>query len=356
MHNDKIIQEDIQKITGSMRKISNSLSGKTIVITGGLGFIGKYLISTFIFLNDHVLKKQCKLIIIDNHITSLKNNAAFFSNKKNITYLEHDVVTPVKLYGTIDYIIHAAGIASPFYYQKYPLETVDVAVNGTRNMLDLAKTKQAKSILFFSSSEIYGDPQPNAIPTKETYFGNVSSIGPRSCYDESKRLGEALCMIYYNYFKTSVKIVRPFNIFGPGMVPNDFRVVPRFIYSVLHNEQIPVHGDGKQTRTFCYISDAVVGFFLVLLAGKNGEVYNVGSNQKEISINHLAKIFNTVFDNKLKVKNIPYPKNYPQGGPKRRCPDVSKIKKELGYRPRVGLEKGLIRTLAWCKNNWGQQI
>jgi len=135
-------------------------------------------------------------------------------------------------------------------------------------------------------------------------------------------------MIYFNYFKTPVKIVRPFNIFGPGMLRNDFRVIPRFIYSVLHDEQIPVHGNGKQTRTFCYISDAVAGFFLVLLAGYNGEVYNVGSNQKEISINRLAKIFNTVFDNKLKVKNVPYPRNYPQGEPKRRCPDVSKIKKE----------------------------
>lgn len=352
MHNDKIIQDDIQKITASIRIYSRSLSGKTIVVTGGLGFIGKYITGTFIYLNDHVLKKPCKLIIIDNHITSLKNNAELFSDKKNITYLEHDVARPIKLHGKIDYIIHAAGIASPFHYQKYPLETVDVAVNGTRNMLDLAKTKRVKSILFFSSSEIYGDPQPNAIPTKETYFGNVSSIGPRSCYDESKRLGEALCMIYHNYFKTPVKIVRPFNIFGPGMVPHDFRVIPRFIYSVLHDEPIPVHGDGKQTRTFCYISDAIAGFLRVLLIGKNGEVYNVGSNQKEISINRLAKIFNKVFDNRLKVKNIPYPKNYPQGEPKRRCPDVSKIKKELGYRPRVGLEKGLVRTFAWCKENW----
>jgi len=219
-------------------------------------------------------------------------------------------------------------------------------------MLELAKEKKVKSFLFFSSSEIYGNPPPETLPTKETYLGNVSSIGPRSCYDESKRLGEALCMVFFRYFGSPIKIVRPFNVFGPGMQANDFRVIPRFIASIIYNQPIPVYAGGKQTRTFCYISDAVSGFLLVLLAGKNGEVYNVGSNQKEISINYLAKVFNKIFKNKLKILHLSYPKDYPQGEPRRRCPDVSKIKKELKYRPRVGLEKGIMRTFSWCQKNW----
>ncbi|RJQ38223.1 NAD-dependent epimerase/dehydratase family protein [Candidatus Microgenomates bacterium] len=348
--NKDIIDEDIKKISGYLGARCKQFAGKTVLITGGSGFIGRYLVGTLHYLNEFVLKKPVKIIVIDNYITSTKKRNLI--NQKNIKYIEHDVTKPINISSSVDYIIHAAGIASPIHYQKYPLETIDVAINGTRNMLELARKKRVKSFLFFSSSEIYGDPQPSFLPTKETYFGNVSSVGQRACYDESKRLGEALCMVYYNYFSVPVKIVRPFNVFGPGMLPKDYRVIPRFIYSLLNNEPIPVHGDGKQTRTFCYISDAVTGFFLVLLSEKGGEIFNVGSNQKEISMNKLARVFNRAFESKVDIKNIPYPKDYPQGEPQRRCPNVAKIKKELKYRPSVSLESGLKRTVEWCKENW----
>lgn len=348
--NKDIIEADIEEIAKSIKAIANKLDGKTIVITGGSGFLGRYILGTLIFLNKNVLNKPCKIISIDNYITS--SGSKISDKEKYVKYIKHDVTKPLNIIGKVDYIMHAAGIASPIYYQKYQLETIDVAVNGTRNMLELAKMKKVKSFLFFSSSEIYGNPTSDAIPTKETYNGNVSSIGPRSCYDESKRLGETLCMTYYSVYKTPIKMVRPFNVYGPGLRANDYRVIPTFIFNGIKGKVIPVHENGKQTRTFCYISDAVSGFFKVLLSEKNGQAYNVGNADNEIDMNQLAKILNKIFDNKLNIKNISYPKDYPQGEPQRRCPDLSKIKNELGYNPRVNLEEGLKRTLSWCRQNW----
>ncbi len=348
--NKDIIKTDIEEIAKSIKKISNRLEGKTIVITGGSGFLGRYILGTLIFLNENVLNKPCKIISIDNYITS--SGSRISDSERYVEYIKHDVTKPLNLPGKVDYIMHAAGIASPIYYQKYQLETINVAVVGTTNMLELARKKKVKSFLFFSSSEIYGNPTPNAIPTKETYNGNVSPIGPRSCYDESKRLGETLCMTYHSVYKTPIKMVRPFNVYGPGLRASDYRVIPTFIFNGIKGKAIPVHANGKQTRTFCYISDAVAGFFKVLLSKKSGEVYNVGNDDNEIDMNKLAKILDKIFDNKLNIKNISYPKGYPQGEPQRRCPDLSKIKKELGYNPNVDLEEGLRRTLAWCRKNW----
>lgn len=347
---DPTVKEDIEKIAATLRPHMPLIEGKVFLITGGSGFLGKYLVGTLLYLNKHTRGKPAKIIVVDNYITSSKKGKVL--KNKNIRYIDRDVTKSVRINTHIDYIVHAAGIASPIYYKKYPLETIDVAIKGTRNMLDLAKEKRVKSFLFFSSSEIYGDPAPSDLPTKETYWGNVSSTGPRSLYDESKRLGETLCMVYYNYFQVPIKIVRPFNVFGPGMGSKDYRVVPNFIRSILKKQPLPVHGAGKQTRTFCYISDAVAGFLLSLLIGGPGEVYNVGSNQKEVSMNKLAKVFQTISSEKVTIKNIPYPADYPLGEPYRRCPDVSKIKRELKYHPKVGLEKGLLRTMTWCKENW----
>lgn len=347
---DPIVKQDIEKIAATLFPHKALISGKTFLITGGSGFLGKYMVGALLYLNEHTLAKPAKIIVIDNYITSSKSGNAI--KNKSIKYIERDVTKNVQINSPVDYIIHAAGIASPIYYKKYPLETIDVAINGTRNMLELAKKKKVKSFLFFSSSEIYGDPAPSDLPTKETYWGNVSSTGPRSLYDESKRLGETLCMVYYNYFQVPTKVVRPFNVFGPGMGAKDYRVVPNFIRCMLKHEPVPVHGAGKQTRTFCYISDGVAGFLLTLLIGKPGEVYNVGSNQKEISMNKLAKVFQSISNEAIEIKNVNYPEYYPLGEPYRRCPDVSKIKRELKYRPKVGLEKGLLRTIEWCKKNW----
>lgn len=351
MNKNNIVEEDIIRIISSLKKNLNLLEGKTIIITGGAGFLGQYMVNTLAYLNRHYLQKTCKVISVDNYIVTNKKNLFKKIKEKDIKYIKHDVTKPFTIHGKVDYIIHAAGIAAPVFYQKYPLKTIDVAVGGTRNMLELARKKRVKSFLFFSSSEIYGNPALEAIPTKETYKGNVSCIGPRACYDESKRMGETLCFTYYHWYNIPIKIVRPFNIFGPGMNLKDYRVIPNFLNNALSSKPLPVHVSGKQTRTFSYISDAVTAFFKVLLSDKNGEVYNVGNDQNEINMNQLAQIINKIFDNKLKINNIEYPKKYPADEPQRRCPDLTKIKKDLGYKTKIDLESGLRRTVIWCRQN-----
>ncbi|MEK9146989.1 MAG: NAD-dependent epimerase/dehydratase family protein [Patescibacteria group bacterium] len=352
---DKILEEDIANIAESIDELSRKINGRTFLITGGSGFIGKYLVQTLHFLNTNKLKRKCRIISVDNYITSSSEHS-WLTKSREVEFIKLDVSKPFKISASVDYIVHAAGIASPVDYGKYPLETIDTAVYGTRNALDLAKAKRVKSFLFFSSSEIYGNPSRDSIPTKETYNGNVSSTGSRACYDESKRLGETLCMTYYDLFKTPVKIVRPFNIFGPRMSHQDQRVIPSIIYRAINNKDILIHSNGKQTRTFCYISDAVSAFFKVLLSTKSGQVYNVGNSNNEISMNDLANLIGKVVDKKVKIKNVNYPKNYPGDEPLRRCPDITKIKKKLNYSPKIDLEEGLTRTATWCKKFWKPAI
>lgn len=352
MQKNHVFEEDIKFISDTLKEEAHLLEGKSFIITGGAGFLGHYILGTVAYLNKNILKKPCKVLSLDNFITSSELSIEKLHGKLYIQNKRHDVTKHLQIGRKVDYIIHAAGIASPIYYQKYPLETIDVAVTGTKKMLELARRKKVKSFLFFSSSEIYGNPPSDEIPTKETYNGNVSPVGPRSCYDESKRLGETLCLNYYHYFGIPTKIVRPFNVYGPGMRTNDYRVIPSFINSALLGKSIPVHESGKQTRTFCYISDAIIATFKVLLSGRNGEAYNIGNNQPEIDMNHLAQVLNKTLDNRLKIRNISYPTNYPQGEPQRRCPDLTKIRREVGYKPRITLEEGLRRTLEWCRTNW----
>lgn len=346
---NRVIEQDIKRIISDIEKEAKALEGKTLLISGGAGFLGKYIVATIDRLNKRVLKNPCKVISVDSYITGQKRSILDKLDEGNLKQVEHDVTKPLSVDQQVDYIIHAAGLAQPIHYKKYPLETIDSAVFGTKNLLEFAKDRQVKSLLFFSSSEIYGDPDPNFIPTPETYRGNVSSIGPRACYDESKRLGETLCMTYFELFKVPVKIVRPFNVYGPGMGPDDRRVIPAFLTRALRGEALHVHNSGNQTRTFCYISDVTTGFFKVLLSEKNGRVYNVGNDEGEINMMSLAKVVGQLFDNKIKIKTISYPKSYPKGEPKRRCPDLTRIRKELGYVPKVNLKLGLKKMLRWYK-------
>lgn len=200
-------------------------------------------------------------------------------------------------------------------------------------------------MLYFSSSEIYGDPDPKFIPTPEEYCGNISPLGPRACYDESKRLGETLCVTYYRLYKIPVRIVRPFNVYGPGMKINDYRVIPTFMVKAIKGEVLPVHDKGNQTRTFCYIADAIQGFLKILAAGRDGEVYNVGRDDEEINMKDLAKIIVQLASQKAAIQTIDYPESYPAGEPQRRCPNTAKIRKELGFNPVIDLKTGLARTL-----------
>lgn len=330
------------------------MSGKTVLITGARGFLGRYFIEIFKQLNSKYLASPVHVVAIDNLITSGKY-AEQLIDDSNIRFIEHDVIKPFSFDKEVHYVIHAAGIASPQYYQKYPLETLDVAITGTKNMLQLAKQKNAK-FTFFSSSEIYGNPDLKNIPTKEEYWGNVSSLGPRACYDESKRVGETLCYIFNQQFGVKTNIVRPFNFYGPGMQEKDYRVLPNFASRIKAKRPLKIYGRGDQTRTFCYITDALTGLLQVILRGTSNEVYNIGNPEPEISITHLAEMINKVLDYKIPYEVIDYPDDYPANEPNRRCPDIQKAQEHLGYNPQVRLEDGLKRFFSWTDSNYiGEQ-
>jgi UDP-glucuronate decarboxylase len=305
-------------------------------------------------LNDGILKKPARLVVLDNLLTSGKTGAEVPQNF-NTEFFEHNVTQDFDFNDPIDYIIHAAGIASPYYYRAYPLETLEVAITGTKKMLELG-TRCGARVVFFSSSEIYGDPEPNHVPTSESYRGNVSCQGPRACYDESKRVGETLCYIFHNLNGTHTNVIRPFNVFGPGMQETDYRVLPNFASRIKAGKPLHVYGTGHQTRTFCYITDAIVGFLLVILKGVPGEVYNIGNPNPEISMMELVSRIEKIKKSGVKSHIVDYPDSYPADEPNRRAPDIRKAKIQLGYSPSVTLEEGLRRFFDWTHREYsGQQ-
>lgn len=348
----KIVEQDVETIVESLLKEIKALEGKTVLISGGSGFLGSHFLVVLARLNKTIFKKPCKVITLDNYVTGTCKNPLGRITDPNFTFLKVDICAPLRVNGPVDYIIHMAGIASPVYYIKHPLETIHTATIGTENLLNLAREKKSKKFLFFSSSEIYGDPAPEFVPTPETYRGNVSSIGPRACYDESKRLGETLCMVYYSLHKVPIVIVRPFNVYGPGMKQEDRRVIPQFLSCAFANKPLPIHGSGLQTRSYCYITDALVGFFKTLLTKRSGEVYNIGSHEGETNLVDLAGILQKLLARPLKIAKIPYPPEYPADEPSRRCPDLTKAGRELSYVPEIDLKIGLTRMIAWYQDTY----
>jgi len=339
------LESDIAEICTNLGENAASFSGKTVLLSGARGFLGRYFTEVFAYLNAHVLKEPCTVFGFDNMITG-GDFGSVFPTYPHMTYEKRDIVQPIAWDGPVDFVIHAAGIASPFYYRAFPLETLDVAITGTRNLLQLATDRRAR-FTFFSSSEIYGDPEPGHVPTQESYRGNVSCRGPRACYDESKRLGETLCHVFHDKFGTATTTIRPFNVFGPGMQESDYRVLPNFASRLKGGQPLHVYGVGTQTRTFCYVTDAMVGFLSAIVKGNPGEAYNIGNPQPELSMLDLVKVIERVLDRPVNCSVIEYPDSYPSDEPMRRCPDIRKAQLQLKYRPGVSLEEGLRRFLSW---------
>ena len=339
------LSSDIDEIVERISDVAKDLSGKTVLLTGGRGFLGRYFVEVFDRLNKDVLDKPMTLIVLDNLITAGKEGAQI-PKYDHIKFIKHNVIHPFAFEGALDYVIHAAGIASPYYYRVYPIETMEVAINGTRNMLELAEKSSAR-FSFFSSSEIYGDPDAKHVPMQESYRGNVSCQGPRACYDESKRAGETLCYIYHTQNGTATNTIRPFNVYGPGMQETDYRVLPNFASRIKSGSPLHIYGDGTQTRTFCYVTDALVGFFKVFLKGVPGEAYNIGNPKPEVSMIDLAEALKTISSSKIKYDIIEYPDSYPADEPMRRSPDIRKARVQLGFEPIVGFKEGLSRFLFW---------
>jgi UDP-glucuronate decarboxylase len=339
------LSSDIDEIVERISDVAKDLSGKTVLLTGGRGFLGRYFVEVFDRLNKDVLDKPMTLIVLDNLITAGKEGAQI-PKYNHIKFIKHNVIHPFAYEGALDYVIHAAGIASPYYYRVYPIETMEVAINGTRNMLELAEKSSAR-FSFFSSSEIYGDPDAKHVPMQESYRGNVSCQGPRACYDESKRAGETLCYIYHTQNGTATNTIRPFNVYGPGMQETDYRVLPNFASRIKSGSPLHIYGDGTQTRTFCYVTDALVGFFKVFLKGVPGEAYNIGNPKPEVSMIDLAEALKTISSSNIKYDIIEYPDSYPADEPMRRSPDIRKARVQLGFEPIVGFKEGLSRFLFW---------
>lgn len=308
---------------------------KTVLITGGAGFIGSHLC-------ERLLNEGNKIICLDNFLTGSKDNIQHLFANKNFVFIEHDIINPIIIDEKIDEIYNFACPASPIHYQENAIRTIKVNTLGVINILGLAKLKKAK-VLQASTSEIYGEPLEH--PQKEEYRGNVNTTGPRACYDEGKRCAEALFFEYYRSHGLQIKVVRIFNTYGPRMAPNDGRVVSNFIVQALNNQDITIQGDGGQTRSFCYVDDLVSGI-IKMMATENdftGPI-NLG-NPHELTIKEIAEKILNLTGSK---SNTIY-KELPADDPTRRCPDITKAKEILNWEPKVGLEAGLKNTIEYFK-------
>ncbi len=332
----------------NLKRLNNKLNGffgSKILLTGAAGFLGSHFCHFFSCLNNELnAENKIKVYALDNFIRGKPLWINPFLKRDDFDIINTNIIN-TKSFPIVDYVIHAASVASPVFYRQKPIETMDANVVGLRNLLDHIKSNHCKSFLYFSTSEIYGDPDELNIPTKEDYRGYVSSTGPRASYDESKRYGETLCVNFFKQYNVPVKIVRPFNNYGPGMSLNDGRVVSDFFQNVLKKQNIELFSDGKATRTFCYVADAINAYLLVLLSEYNGHVFNVGNPQPEISVEDLAKKIIEITNSNLTIhKTTSSDVEYLTDNPKRRCPDISKISKMLDFKPLISLETGLLKS------------
>jgi UDP-glucuronate decarboxylase len=344
-----MLASDISEIAARLpTSVVDALAGKHVLLPGGRGFLGRYFTAVFAELNrGRLAGREVRATTVDNHASSgALGRAEADDGFAHISTSSLDIRGDWKRL-EVDYVLYLAGIASPAHYRALPLETIDAATTGLRRALELAKEHGAR-LLFFSSSEIYGDPDPAHVPTAENYRGNVSCLGPRACYDESKRLGETLVSIY-SQRGVSASIVRPFNVYGPGMQHTDARVLPNFAARVAKRLPLQVYGDGQQTRTYCYVNDAIDGFLRALVLGRSGEPYNVGNPSPEISVRQLAFMSSAMMGVRLDgIEVLPHPASYPADEPNRRCPNIFKASTELGYLPIIELADGLRRFFDWA--------
>jgi dTDP-glucose 4,6-dehydratase len=305
---------------------------KRIVITGAAGFIGSHLAET-------LLDRGYEVIGIDNLLTGDTDNIAHLANR-DFSFIKHDVTNYIYIDGPVHYVLHWASPASPIDYLELPIPTLKVGALGTHKALGLAKAKNATFVLA-STSEVYGDPLEH--PQKETYWGNVNPVGPRGVYDEAKRFAEAMTMAYHRYHRVDTKIVRIFNTYGPRMRLNDGRAVPAFMSQALHNEDVTIFGDGRQTRSFTYITDLVDGIIRLMLSKENDPV-NIG-NPREMTIREIAETIIRMTGSKSRMVSMPLPTD----DPKQRRPDITRARTLLGWEPKIALEEGLVKTVEYFR-------
>ena len=308
-----------------------------VLVTGGAGFLGSHLC-------DRLLAEGHQVVAMDNLLTGSTDNIAHLAGNRDFQFIHHNVTDYIYLKGSLDAILHFASPASPIDYLELPIQTLKVGSLGTHNALGLALAKGARFLLA-STSEVYGDPQIH--PQTESYWGNVNPIGPRGVYDEAKRFAEAMTMAYHRSHGVATRIVRIFNTYGPRMRLNDGRVVPNFVAQALRGEPLTVYGEGKQTRSFCYVSDLVDGIYRLLLS-EEVEPVNIG-NPAELTIVEFAQVINELTGNRAGIRYEPLPVD----DPKQRRPDISKARRLLGWEPKVDLAQGMAETISFFKRQLG---
>jgi len=364
MNADDVVKGDLARMCADLKEEFEVLSGKRVLITGGAGFLGHYFVQAALYWNTSISngKSPIQVVVYDSFVRGMPDWLSRLEGDRNLTLVRHDIRNPLPAdMGDVQFVIHAASIASPTYYKRDPIGTMDANVNGLRMLLEYAreqkrKNKPVEGFLFFSSSEIYGDPTPGNIPTSETYRGFVSCTGPRACYDEAKRYGETLCVNFAHQFDIPVKVARPFNNYGPGLKISDRRVIPDFARDIMADRDIVMLSDGSPKRTFCYSSDAVTGYYKILVKGHQGEAYNIGVEAPEISMAELAEKL-TAFAKELfgykgkVVRRASEDTSYLVDNPNRRCPVITKARTHLGYNPSVALDEGLRQSLIWYQGN-----
>ncbi len=305
-----------------------------VLVTGGAGFLGSHLC-------DRLLAEGHDVIAMDNLITGSTDNIAHLAGNRRFQFIYHDVTEYIYLKGPLDAILHFASPASPIDYLELPIQTLKVGSLGTHNALGLALAKEARFLLA-STSEVYGDPLVH--PQNESYWGNVNPIGPRGVYDEAKRFAEAMTMAYHRSHGVDTRIVRIFNTYGPRMRLDDGRVVPNFVSQALHGLPLTVYGEGKQTRSFCFMSDLIEGIYRLLLSDEV-EPVNIG-NPTELTIHEFATVINELTGNPAGIRFEPLPVD----DPKQRKPDIGKARRILGWEPKVNLREGMEETIRWFRD------
>ena len=358
----QVVENDLEFLCTQLAEEFPKLAGRRMLITGGAGFLGHYLVQSALHWNSTRPGPAIDVTIYDSYIRGVPDWLKRLDGNPHLHLQKHNLAEPLPPnMGEFEYIIHAASIASPTYYRKDPIGTMDANINGLRNLLDYARArkdsgKPFEGFLFYSSSEIYGDPSPDAIPTPETYRGLVSCTGPRACYDEAKRYGETLCVNFAQQAGVPVKAARPFNNYGPGLKITDRRVLPDFARDVLNGRDIVMLSDGSPKRTFCYVADAICGYYKVLVKGRPGEAYNIGVEKPEISMLELAEKVVALgreffgYQGRI-IRQASNDKDYLLDNPNRRCPIIDKARTELGYNPQILVDEGLRRSLLWYGGN-----
>lgn len=345
-----VVQEDLDYIVSTADLPWFEFAGTTVLVTGANGILPAYIVETLLYLNERHNIPVRILGLVRSKDRAMRR----FSNQirnKNLHLLVQDVCDPVEVGGPVDFIIHAAGQASPKYFGADPVGTLKANIIGTYNLLELAREKRCKSFLYFSSGEVYGNV--NHSPISETDYGYVDPMALRSCYAESKRMGETMCVSWFHQHGVPVRIVRPFHTYGPGMSLTDGRVFADFVANVVERQNIVLKSSGDAIRAFCYLADATVGFFTVLFKGVNAEAYNIGSDTCEISIRDLAEVMVNLFPEYglcVVWENNKQPTGYLQSRVNKVVPDITKVR-ALGWAPVFSIEEGFRRTVESYRGN-----